>query len=565
MIEELTISNLGVIQASTLKFHPGLTVLTGETGAGKTMVLTALGLLLGNRSDSTTIRNGADQTTVEGIWKLPESNVALEIANAAGAILDSGELIVSRSVTSDGRSRAVIGGRSAPIGLLGELAEHLVVVHGQSDQIRLKAASAQRIALDNFAGAELLALSHDYSAVFSQWRQKLSELEDLQTNQVGREQELTQLAESIALLEKLAPQPNEDKYLAELFSRLANTEDLRAAVSNAHDALSSESFEVQDALGLVGQAKRALEAVSNKDPELAIQVESLREVVVNLNDIAAELSGYLANLEAESGMSIDQVQERRHELSVAMKRFGGTLESLFEFQAEAQSRLLQLDTSSERLESMALEVQLLEQQVRELAAKITEVRMTAAKDLEQQITTELADLAMAGARVLVNVESSGSLDSTGGDNISFLLESYPGAAPRAIGKSASGGELSRIMLAVEVVLASAQDTPTFIFDEVDAGVGGATAIELGKRLALLSKKAQVIVVTHLAQVAAFADQHLKVTKTSDAEFTASDVQILDEATKTEELARMLSGLSESISARDNAMELIELATQVKSQ
>ena len=564
MIEELRINNLGVIQEATLSFHSGLTVLTGETGAGKTMVLTALGLLLGERSDAGSIRKGATQTSVEGRWKLPANNEVVERAVEAGALVEDGELILSRNVSQDGRSRAVIGGRSAPIGLLSELGENLVVVHGQADQIRLKSANAQRIALDQFAGAEFSALLSEYQFSFQAWRKAKEELEDIKTNQAGRIREAAELEENLDYLAKLAPKPNEDQELSELAARLMHTEDLRNAASIAHEALASEGYDSSDAIGLVGQARKALEGVVAKDAALTEDIESLRQIGANLNDIAANLSGYLASLEAESGLSLDQVQERRSELVIAVKRFGGSLEAVLEYQIQGQKRLLELDSSSEHIDKVEQQVLVFEGAANDLAEKLNKARRGAAQDLAERVTQELISLAMSGAKLHVSVESSNQLATTGKDTVTFLLESYSGAEPRPIGKGASGGELSRIMLALEVVLASSADTPTFIFDEVDAGVGGATAIELGKRLAQLSKKSQVIVVTHLAQVAAFADQHLMVTKTSAAEFTASDVQVLDQTARTEELARMLSGLSDSQAAKDNAEELRQIALEANT-
>ena len=564
MIEELQIRDLGVIQEATLSFHPGLTVLTGETGAGKTMVLTALGLLLGERSDAGAVRKGSNQTSVEGRWKLSPEHEAVTKATDAGALVEDGELILARTVATDGKSRAIIGGRSAPIGLLSELGEQLVVVHGQAYQIRLKSAAAQRNALDQFAGVDFAELLRSYGKFYQSWTEAKEVLDDIRTNQAGRLREAAELEESLDYLAKLAPKPNEDVELAELANRLTHTEDLRVAATLAHEALATETFDALDAMGLVGKARKALEAVQSKDSALDAQVDSLREIGSSLNDVAASLSGYLAGLESESGMTIDQVQERRSELNVAIKRFGGSLDAVMAFQVEGQQRLLELDSSTDRIDSIEQLVSELEIQARDLAGKLSSARTKAAQELSLRVSEELAGLAMSGSKLHVRVESGDTLSATGADTVAFLLESYVGAEPRPIGKGASGGELSRIMLALEVVLASSAETPTFIFDEVDAGVGGATAIELGKRLAALAKNAQVIVVTHLAQVAAFGDQHLRVTKTSDAQFTASDVQVLDDLTRTEELARMLSGLSDSQAARENALELRKIANEVNS-
>ena len=405
MIEELQIRDLGVIQEATLSFHPGLTVLTGETGAGKTMVLTALGLLLGERSDAGAVRKGSNQTSVEGRWKLSPEHEAVTKATDAGALVEDGELILARTVATDGKSRAIIGGRSAPIGLLSELGEQLVVVHGQADQIRLKSAAAQRNALDQFAGVDFAELLRSYGKFYQSWTEAKEVLDDIRTNQAGRLREAAELEESLDYLAKLAPKPNEDVELAELANRLTHTEDLRVAATLAHEALATETFDALDAMGLVGKARKALEAVQSKDSALDAQVDSLREIGSSLNDVAASLSGYLAGLESESGMTIDQVQERRSELNVAIKRFGGSLDAVMAFQVEGQQRLLELDSSTDRIDSIEQLVSELEIQARDLAGKLSSARTKAAQELSLRVSEELAGLAMSGSKLHVRVES----------------------------------------------------------------------------------------------------------------------------------------------------------------
>jgi DNA repair protein RecN (Recombination protein N) len=559
MIEDIFIRDLGVISEAKLNFHPGLTVLTGETGAGKTMVLTALGLLLGARADSGMIRAGSAQAVLEGRWKLVEGNPAIAKAEEAGALVEDGELLLVRSVGNDSRSKAVIGGRSAPVGLLTELAEHLVVVHGQSDQIRLKSPVAQRVALDRFAGSKHQDLLAVYLESYNSWRAAKAQLEDVLKNDSTRAAQLEELTEALEFLAKLAIKPNEDVELAELAKRLTHTEDLRASVGLAHEALLSDSFDGVDAVGLVGKARKAIESAATHDSSLEALAAQLNEVSESLNDVAVQLASYLSSLESESSMSIDEIQARRSEITSALRRFGPTIEDLLAYEKSSSQKLLDLDTSTERVEELTSRVSELETRARKFANEISESRISAAAQLGERVTSELVALAMSGSKLHVEIETTEALTSTGTDNVSFLLESYAGAEPRPIGKGASGGELSRIMLALEVVLAESDSAPTFIFDEVDAGVGGAAAIEVGRRLAKLAKNAQVIVVTHLAQVAAFADQHLAIIKTSDAMFTASDVRILDQEAKAEELARMLSGLADSETAQSAAIELLELA------
>ena len=558
MIEQIRIRDLGVISEATLDLGPGLTVLTGETGAGKTMVLNALGLLLGSRSDASSIRKGQDQAFVEGRWLLPKA--AADRIIASGIEIEQDELILSRSVSTEGRSRATVSGRSVPVGILSEIGEQLVVVHGQSDQIRLKSTAAQREALDQFAGADLAALLSEYSQVFASWKQISARLENLTQESSSRAREADEIRSAVEELTKLNPKPGEDSELAELAEKLTHLEELRIAASNAHEELSSESFDDgRDAITAIGKARRALEQVSAHDPDLEKLAEQLREIGFSLNETAANISGYIAGLDSDGAAELERVQSRRAELTSAMRKYGPTLEEVISYLANSGTRLLDLDSSDEAIEKLVSEKKALGEKAQELAEKISSTRTKAAAELSSAVTAELAALAMTGASLEVQVSKLSELSAHGFDQVALLLSAYPGAEARPIGKGASGGELSRIMLAIEVVLAKSELAPTFIFDEVDAGVGGAAATEVGKRLAMLAKNAQVIVVTHLPQVAAFASRHLRVLKSQTASFTATDVVKLEGEAVVEELARMLSGLSESETGKSHAKELLDLA------
>ncbi len=558
MIEQIRIRDLGVISDAQLDLGPGLTVLTGETGAGKTMVLNALSLLLGSRSDSSSIRKGQDQAFVEGRWLLPKD--ALDRITASGIDVEDQELIVSRSVSSEGRSKASVSGRSVPVGILSEIGDHLVVVHGQSDQIRLKSAAAQREALDQFAGSALDALVTEYAEVFASWKQVSSSLELLTTESASRAREADAIRAAVEELIKLDPKPGEDLELTEQATKLTHLEELRIAAANAHEELSSESFdEGRDAMTLIGKARRALEQVSDHDPELSKYASELKEIGFSLNETAANISGYIASLDSDGASELEAIQLRRAELTAAMRKYGPSLDEVINYLETAGARLLELDSSDEAIEKLSLEERALGKKAHELAEKMSAIRSKAASELSAAVTSELSALAMTGASLEVQIARLSELSSFGFDQVSLMLSAYPGAEPRPIGKGASGGELSRIMLAIEVVLAKSELAPTFIFDEVDAGVGGAAATEVGRRLARLAKNAQVIVVTHLPQVAAFASRHLRVLKSSTAEYTATDVVALEGEQIVEELARMLSGLSESESGKSHAKELLDLA------
>jgi DNA repair protein RecN (Recombination protein N) len=400
----------------------------------------------------------------------------------------------------------------------------------------------------------------EYAEVFSSWKQISARLENLTQESSSRAREADEIRSAVEELTKLDPKPGEDQELGELAEKLTHLEELRIAASNAHEELSSESFDdSRDAITSIGKARRALEQVSAHDPELEKLAEQLKEIGFSLNETAANISGYIAGLDSDGAAELERVQSRRAELTAAMRKYGPTLDEVISYLDNSGSRLLDLDSSDEAIEKLVGEKKALGDNALELAEKISSIRTKAAAELSSAVTAELAALAMAGASLEVQVSKLPELSSHGFDQVALLLSAYPGAEARAIGKGASGGELSRIMLAIEVVLAKSELAPTFIFDEVDAGVGGAAATEVGKRLAMLAKNAQVIVVTHLPQVAAFASRHLRVLKSSTANSTATDVVRLEGEQVVEELARMLSGLSESESGKSHAKELLDLA------
>lgn len=555
MINEIYIRDLGVIREARLPFKPGLNVLTGETGAGKTMVLTALGLLLGERSDAAAVRFGSNQALVEGRWSGLPSGVATRVQDA-GATLEDDELLANRTVSNEGKSRASLGGVSVPVGLLGEIGNQLVVVHGQSDQIRLKSAAAQREALDLFA--QIFELLADYREQYNSYKKAEQNLNLVLSNKAANAAELSDLLSDLEEIEKIAPKPGEDVELADLANRLSNVEALRAAAVTAHEALSSEQDQ-PDVNLLIAAARRSLEHQSSNDSTLNELAQRLQELGYQAADVAGQLASYIASLDGDSELSLDEIQSRRAQLNLLLRKHGPTLETVFEFSEAASKRVLELDDSDERVEQLRAEIASSLSLASKLAEEISTRRLEAAVRLSNEVNQELAGLAMAGAQLVVEVTAQEDLGPHGKDQVSLMLRSYAGSEPRPISKGASGGELSRIMLALEVVLAKGLTTPTFIFDEVDAGVGGAAAIEVGKRLARLSKDAQVIVVTHLAQVAAFADNHLRVLKSSAGDVTESDVETLSGEAREAELARMLSGLSDSATAREHAIELMSLA------
>lgn len=559
MISDITISNLGVISEARLPLGPGLTVVTGETGAGKTMVVTALGLLLGDRADSGRVRQGSSATWVEGRFVLTSDSPVRGRVEEVGAVIEDDELVVAREVQSEGRSRAVVGGRTTPVSTLSDIAAHLVVIHGQSDQIRLKSESAQREALDRFAGAPLQETLREYQAAFAHYRDVDRRLVDLQRDTDGRAAEAQELRQAMADIDAVAPEPGENVALGETIERLSNSEDLRAAAAFAKNALAAESGAVdsQDVQMLIDQALKSLDRVVGFDPALEGIRATLAEASYQVAEVTTSLAGYLAGLEGDGGLNLEASHERLATINQLIRRYGPSLDDVLTLSRTGSDRLLELDRDGDTLEELTSEAAISLQRAGELATELTEKRHAAATRLAQAVTAELSALAMPNASLHVAVSDGGSLTTHGRDHVALLLAPHPGADAVALGKGASGGELSRVMLALEVVIAGSDPVPTFVFDEVDAGVGGASALEIGRRLDVLAQSSQVIVVTHLAQVAAFANNHLRVVKDTDGQVTTSSVVVLEGEERVSELARMLGGMADSQTALSHARELIE--------
>ncbi|MDU0327423.1 MULTISPECIES: DNA repair protein RecN [Microbacterium] len=559
MIEEMRLRDLGVIADATLPIGRGFTAITGETGAGKTMVVTGLGLLLGARADSGAVRSGAAQAAVEGVWLVPENGpVAARVREAGGDVEPVGsgdaELYLGRTVSSEGRGRATVGGRTAPAGVLADLADDLVVVHGQSDQLRLRSASAQRDALDRFGGEAVTAARSAYRAAFDEWRGLDAELTTLTTDRDERAREAERLRAAITEIEAIAPQPGEEDELAKRAERLANAEELRIAAVTAHAALSNDDGS-PDVVTLLAEARRALERIAASDDDLAAIAEQVAELGYRATDASVALSGYLADLDESGPHELAAVDERRGVLA-ALVRAHGSVDAAIGLLETGSARLVELDDDGDRLERLAAQRDAAAAELDTAAAALTAAREDAALRLGSLVTEELHALALPDATLTVQV-SPAAPAAHGRDEVSILLAPHPGADPRPVSRGASGGELSRVMLAIEVVIAGVDPVPTFVFDEVDAGIGGAAAIEVGRRLARLAESSQVIAVTHLAQVAAFAGNHLSVVKANDGSVTASSVRRLDGAEREAEMARLLSGLSDSDAALTHARELLE--------
>lgn len=572
MIQEIRIKDLGVISQATLPLGPGFSVVTGETGAGKTMVITALGLLLGRRADAGAVRHGAKQAVADATLVLPASSKVLDRAEEAGALVerydDEAELIITRTLSAEGRSRASVGGRAAPVGVLVELGEDLIAIHGQTDQMRLKGAATQRAALDKFAGAPLGKVLATYKEAFERWGASSTELAELQAASRERIREAESLQVALEEIDAVDPQPGEDSELKTQSLKLTNVEELRANADTAHEALNSEAFDATSVISLVETAKHALEQVADDDAEIKSLAERLHEIGILAAEVSTDLAAYLADLDSEGPGRLAALEERRGDLNRLIRKYAPDIDEVIAWAEVSRARLTEIQGDDGRIEELRAETEALRTEVETLGEKLSKLRAKAAKDLAVRVTAELAALAMPDAKFVLDLEKLTEPTRHGFDAITMLLQPHAGTTPRPLGKGASGGELSRVMLAIEVVLAAVDPVPTFVFDEVDAGVGGKAAVEIGKRLAMLAKHVQVIVVTHLPQVAAYADRHVRVIKSSDAGaaagagFTASDVVLLDEAERVRELARMLAGQEDSSTAQAHAEELLGDAQQM---
>lgn len=557
MLEEIRIGQLGVIDSSTLELGPGLTVITGETGAGKTMIVTALGLLLGGRADSGAVRTGAKSARVEGVVRVGGLTAFAAAVEEAGGEVEDDRVVLARNVAAEGRSRAFVGGASVPVSSLAEVAEPLVAVHGQSDQHRLLRSQAQREALDRFGGESLAELLTAYADVHHRLEAVERELEEVVATARERAQEADLLRFGLGEVEAVAPEPGEDDALAAEESRLGFADTLRTAAEQAREALSSEQGS-PDSLATTSAARGLLDGVREHDAEAGELADRLAEITYLLSDLAADVASYAARIDTDPAR-LAAVSERRAALTALTRKYGDTIDDVLAWAERSSTRLLDLDHTDERIEELRAEQEVLVRDREAAAAALTAARTEAAGRLGAEVTGELALLAMPHARLGVEVRPKGRFTASGADEVELVLAANTGSEPRPLAKGASGGELSRVMLALEVALAGTSPVPTFVFDEVDAGVGGAAAVEVGRRLAQLARSAQVLVVTHLPQVAAYADRHVVVEKSSDGTVTSSGLTVLDDEQRERELSRMMAGLADSDTALAHARELLDVA------
>ena len=565
MLVELRIVGLGVIDDAVLEPGPGLTVVTGETGAGKTMVVSGLGLVAGARAEARVVRTGADRAVVEARFiDLPAS--ITESVDEAGGVLDEDELLVVRQVAATGRSRALLGGAQVPAAVGADIGSRLVTIHGQSEQQRLASPERQREVLDRAAGPELAEELARYRADYTARQAANAELVQLrqQARERAREQDL--LTFGLEEIATVAPEPDEDVALAAEAARLQAVDDLRLYASRAAVALSGSEDDGGDdpnALGLVATARKALQAAADADVQAAELATQAAEITALVADLAAQTASYLADLDADP-VRLEWVASRRAQLQGLTRKYGETVADVLEWAQVNAGRLATLAASEDRIDELAAQVATLTARITAGASRITTLRQAAASTVSAAVQAELAALALPHARLEFAVTPLTEPGPYGADAVLLLFAANPGAQPAPLAKVASGGELSRVRLALEVVLADATGGETFVFDEVDAGIGGAVALEVGSRLSRLSRLTQVIVVTHLAQVAAYADRHFVVLKSDDGTVTTAGLRAVDGDERLRELARMMGGHDDTDASVAHARDLLDRATKARA-
>ena len=588
MLEELEIRNLGPISHAVITPSYGMTAITGETGAGKSMLLSAIRLISGGKADSSRITSFASESWAQGVFSVPKSGIVSNLLQESGIDVEESEsddskidVYVSRTVPKSGRSRAVVSGCSVPKTLLDKICSQTITIHGQSDQLRIATSAKQREFLDSIScdSKEL----QEYSVAFKEWQDSVESYNRLINQESSSRQRADYLRESLEKIRQVDPKQNEDEELKAKRDRIENAAQIVRGLGEAISALDSSQIDYGaidsvDALHLIDNASKALRSikVNGNYEDFA---SSLEDISSQISDIVMQLAQQLDVDESQE--DLDAINNRIHDLSDLTRRWGPQIDDVLEWAKKAQFELEDLDDSPEAIDRAKKACDKYYANAKNLADKLYDLRKSAAEKFSFEVSKELESLAMQDAQLLIKVnrrevDETGvvDLDSHGLDNVEFLFKPFPSSDYLPMGSSASGGELSRLMLAMELVAAkfnnSDSHSMTFIFDEVDAGVGGVAAVELGKRLAQLAKSSQVIVVTHLAQVASFADAQFVVRKSfsdssvsgdSSNDFDSSlvvdtTVTKLDDSQREQEIARMLSG-SQSQASLEHARELLK--------
>ena len=563
-LDEIVIKGLGVIDNASITFSPGFTAITGETGAGKTMVLTALGLITGSKADSDFVRTTAERSTVSAQFTV-NPVIASRVTDAGGDV-DGEVLVIARSVTNEGKSRITLGGTLSTTSKVHDISSELIEIHAQSSSIRLGKPTVQRDLLDSFGGVE--NEMSEYSEKYVEYLDLSNRIATLLKESSTADKQVEILKEFVRDFSAVMPISGEIDSIENEINRLGSVEDIHVQLSQSLNILENDE---SGALSSVGLVKKSLDYLTGKDTQLDPLIDKYGEALYGLEEVARDLVSYLSNLEADP-QRFEFLQQRKQAINSLIKRYGKgsdralAFEKLIEEYADAEIRIADLSGGAERVAQLQIELKSAFQAMSAAALKLHEARSTSAKKIGKLITAELSALSMPNAEVCVEVTSGdydkvSSYGPSGADEIIFQFSPHAGSKLMPLSKIASGGEMSRLMLAIEVVIAKKSPVGTYVFDEVDAGVGGKAAVEVGRRLALLAQTSQVIVVTHLPQVAVWADNHLVVKKDQAGSITESSVTALSAEERLREIARMLSGQEDSQTAQKHAEELLQMVKE----
>ena len=576
MLESLTISDLGIIAAASIELDPGLTVLTGETGAGKSMILQSIGLIMGNRASAELVLESAERARVDCEVRFSGADGATVIAliEQGGGECEEIEgsadfsLLISREINQSGRGKVFLGGRPVPASVLREVSENLIALHGQSDQVLLRDPGKQLELLDRAGGDSVASIKTRYQVALRDYRKLRKERDQLLTSESDQQARIFVLEQGIKEISELSLTEGEDAQAAQKISVMRNVDDLNGAVGRVRELLTGVSNSGQESrsasvLDQMGEASKSLEHAGELDTEVGAHLGRMVSLITEISDLDSDLAYYLAALGSDP-QELADLETRVSHLLAIKKKYGPSLAEVLHWNVQAELELAGILARDSRLEELNAAISVALTVATERVKELTQVRAMTAGQLEVSIAAELGGLAMpfAQMRIELAVEEDPELWSRSGrDRATFMLAAHEGAKFLPLSRAASGGELSRVMLAIEVALAGEAPVPTMIFDEVDAGIGGGVAVEVGRRLAALAKHTQVIVVTHLPQVAAFADRHLVVEKVAQPHSVKTSVALVEGEERVREITRMLSGLPDSEHGGAHALELLELGSK----
>lgn len=577
MLVELSITNLAIIDHTRIRFQDGLNAITGETGAGKSILLDALGAVLGARVSSDLVRTGAKSALVEGQFELPAAGfeIVMEMLEEVGIQQDPDEpIILSREITANGRSSARINGRMVTAGQLNSIGSLLVDIHGQSDHLSILDPDEQRRILDRYAGLDDLRTS--VSEAVADWKAARKALAELNTGARDREQRRDLLQFQVNEIDEIAPEPGEDATLARERDVLQNADALRLSALSAIEALSGEDNDIT-ALTLLRQVEHSVLEAAELDSGAQSLGERATEVMVLAEDLARDVRDYAESIEGDPER-LQAVDDRLNSLQVLKRKYGATLDEVIRYRDLSASELDELSADKYDPTALAARLQETETAAATLVSQLSNERMKAAKELSAATMQSISDLHMGSSEVEIRVEHIADanglpladgrvvrIDATGADTVTFLIAPNTGESLKPLGRIASGGETARIMLAVKSILSDVDETPTLVFDEIDVGVGGRSGQVVGEKLWSLTDRHQVIVISHLAQIAAFADKHFRIAKQEVDGRVVSEVEELDPPTREGELAAMLDGIPATPESLANARAMLQRVHEYRAK